>query len=181
MRAPVILAALLLGGCATLSDEECLTADWRAVGQGDGARGRDGGFVTQHARACAEVGVAPDVAAWEAGRREGLAGYCTPLNAYRLAASGGGLAPVCAGFDQAALAAADAEGREEWLRRERLRAVERAIDRREREIARLRRAPKPDARTEARIRALRHDIRRLELDAALGGIGRRHGGFLFRY
>ena len=36
----VSLSLLLLGGCATMSEQECLVSDWRAIGYEDGVQGR---------------------------------------------------------------------------------------------------------------------------------------------
>lgn len=45
MRLPLVglalLGSLLLNGCAVMSAEECIHADWYALGQADGAKGRD--------------------------------------------------------------------------------------------------------------------------------------------
>jgi hypothetical protein len=181
MRCVSILALLaLLGGCATLSPQECRVADWETIGVRDGERGRPASWIAQHVDACGKAGVTPDGPRWAAGRAQGLRSYCTPMNARSVAARGGSLNPVCEGFDQRALAAAEAEGREIWRREQRLRRIEAAIDTREREIAALSARP-DDAAARRRIRALRSDIRRLELDLLMEGgashIGR--PGFIF--
>ena len=90
---------LALSGCASLSEDECLSADWRTIGFTDGAQGRTVGHVDRHREACAGVGVAPDLDAWLAGRQQGLRQYCTPQNAYRLGRSGRALSPVCSNPD----------------------------------------------------------------------------------
>lgn len=167
-------AALLTAGCATLSEKECRVADWRVIGLADGERGRGPGFLAEHASACAEIGVVPDPAAWEDGRREGLRAYCTPANAYRLAARGDGLGPVCGDFDQRALAAADAEGREAWRVEQRLRRIEAAIREREARIRHIAPLAAKERWAAREIRSLRSDIRFLELEAlAAGGAGAR--------
>lgn len=76
-RAAVLLAALVLSGCATLDKDECRTADWYAVGLEDGARGRPVERLGEHRRACAKHGVAPNTERYIAGRNEGLRSYCT--------------------------------------------------------------------------------------------------------
>lgn len=164
MRRAVIFALLgLLSGCATLSPEQCRVADWRTIGLRDGERGRPASWIGQHVEACGKAGVVPDGPTWAAGRADGLRSYCTPMNARTVAARGGSLNPVCEGFDQRALAAAEAEGREIWRREQRLRRIEAAIDDRERELQALAARPDDDA-TRRRMRALRAEIRRLELD-----------------
>ncbi|MFN3614444.1 MAG: DUF2799 domain-containing protein [Rubrimonas sp.] len=179
-RAAAVAFLALLGGCATLSPQECRQADWRLIGLRDGERGRPASFIAEHAAACAKSGVTPDGPVWAAGRVEGLRSYCTPLNARSTAARGGSLNPVCEGFDQRALAAAEAEGREIWRREQRLRRIEAAIDAREREIAALSARPDDEA-ARRRIRALRSDIRRLELDLLMEGRASHMGrpGFIF--
>ena len=57
-----LLSAMILSSCAPLSEDECRAGNWQAIGQADGAEGRDLNYIDQHAEACAEYGVAPDVA-----------------------------------------------------------------------------------------------------------------------
>lgn len=104
------LAAMLLASCATLSEEECRSGNWNAIGVSDGMAGRSEGFVANHAEACSELGVTPDFAAWNAGRLAGLGSYCTPERAYSAGQRGQRLNPVCGGYDLRALAAANMAG-----------------------------------------------------------------------
>ena len=87
--------ALLLASCATLSEDQCQRGNWGGIGLADGREGRDADFIAQHAKACADFGIAPDAAAWEAGRQEGLKAYCTPRNAWEEGARGVILKDVC--------------------------------------------------------------------------------------
>lgn len=130
--APVVagLALLALAACASLSEEACRAGDWAGIGFRDGAAGRPDGYVARHAEACAEVGIAPDLAAWRAGRAEGLTVYCTRANAYELGRRGTRLAAVCPGADALALAAANDRGLRWW-------ELGREIDRLEAEVAEL--------------------------------------------
>merc|ERR1711916_171837 len=66
----------LLQGCASLSKEECLVADWQQIGFEDGSRGRDLLTLARHRKACAKAGITPDRAAYERGHRQGLLRYC---------------------------------------------------------------------------------------------------------
>ena len=90
-----VLLLAPLAGCATLSEGECRTGDWRGVGYVDGTNGRTPSYLAKHAKACAEYGIAPDRSAWEAGRQAGLPLYCTPANAWEEGADGKRLSPVC--------------------------------------------------------------------------------------
>ncbi|MEZ5893062.1 MAG: DUF2799 domain-containing protein [Parvularculaceae bacterium] len=71
MRAFALIGlAVMLGGCAGgLSKEECLVADWRAIGYEDGARGAPASAVSSHRQACARKPASrPTCAGYLAGR-----------------------------------------------------------------------------------------------------------------
>lgn len=73
----VLAACLVLGGCATLSKEECQQADWYALGMEDGAQGHPLARLGEHREACSEHGIRPDSLSYERGRERGLLEYCT--------------------------------------------------------------------------------------------------------
>lgn len=90
-----ILLAPLIQGCASMSQSECQTADWRTVGYEDGARGALASRIGEYRSACAEHGVSPDLDRYRQGREEGLRQYCRPQNGFRLGEGGAGYASVC--------------------------------------------------------------------------------------
>lgn len=108
VAAPVL--ALMLAGCAGISKEECLYADWAAIGYEDGAAGRPVSAISSKRAACArKAGVTVDMAAYTAGRAEGLKLYCRPSNGYAVGANGGRYYGVCTdGGEHAFLDAYDA-------------------------------------------------------------------------
>lgn len=87
--------ALLLGGCASLSESECQNRRWDDIGYEDGSRGRSRERIDAHSEACAKHGVEPDRAAWQDGYDSGLDVYCTPENAVRVGLSGEGYDGIC--------------------------------------------------------------------------------------
>lgn len=89
------LAFAALGGCASLSEEECAMSDWHTIGFEDGSRGYPADRIGDHRKACAKHGYVPDFAAWEAGRNEGLALYCQPARGFNLGSSGSQYQGVC--------------------------------------------------------------------------------------
>ncbi len=91
----VLLPLILLGGCSTLSKDECLRGDWRQYGYYDGTHGYPPGRIEEHREACAEHGVRPDPAAYAAGREAGLRLYCTPANGFERGKSGATYHGVC--------------------------------------------------------------------------------------
>ncbi|MEJ2155282.1 MAG: DUF2799 domain-containing protein [Desulfobacteraceae bacterium] len=78
-----------------MGKDECLHADWQTIGYEDGARGYPGTRIGEHRKACAKHGIAPDLAAYEAGRQTGLKVWCTPRNGYRLGLKGKRYNGVC--------------------------------------------------------------------------------------
>src|SRR5690606_13231192 len=61
----LLLAAgvlLALSGCASMTPEECLHADWYEKGMQDGLRGQPRAYVEDHREACGKVGVVPNAA-----------------------------------------------------------------------------------------------------------------------
>lgn len=91
--AAVALASLQ--GCATMSEADCLTADWAVVGEVDGQQGRPLSELNRYRRQCAEYDVVPDTQAYMEARERGLTVYCTPSNGYREGRSGARDELVC--------------------------------------------------------------------------------------
>jgi uncharacterized protein DUF2799 len=85
----------LMGACATLDKDQCLRADWYAVGLEDGARGQPLERAGDHRRACAEHGVTPKIEPYLAGRNEGLKSYCTYEKGFSAGRSGHSYSGVC--------------------------------------------------------------------------------------
>ena len=92
VAAPALMA-MVVAGCATMSQDECLTADWRTVGYEDGTRGSE--MISEHRRSCAGIGIVPDLDAYRGGFAEGLRVYCRPLRGYWLGRDGNIYRGVC--------------------------------------------------------------------------------------
>jgi hypothetical protein len=102
-----------LGGCASLSKDECRSANWEDIGIRDGANGRPEEYLINHSTACAKVNVVPDRGAWLHGREKGLERYCVPQRMYSIGEYGGGFdVGVCRNFDQDRLSHAWQRGRD---------------------------------------------------------------------
>jgi hypothetical protein len=87
-RILLLLPALMIAGCATLSPDQCRHADWRQIGFADGAGGASATRINDHAKACAEVGVRPDLDAYLRGREQGLVNYCRAENGFSIGRGG---------------------------------------------------------------------------------------------
>lgn len=94
-----LLAAATLGlsGCATLSEEECKTADWGRLGYKDGAAGQPESRLAEHAEACAKVGIRPMADLWRGGWDQGVRVYCVPRVGWNEGLAGRSYQGVCRG------------------------------------------------------------------------------------
>ena len=96
LGAAAALLTLTLSGCATLSEEECRVADWRAIGYEDGASGHDAARLKKHREACAEYGIQISFTEYHNGRDLGLREeYCTPRRGYEVGIGGLSYGGVC--------------------------------------------------------------------------------------
>lgn len=91
----LVLVLSGLGGCASMSSDECVTGDWEAIGYEDGARGHTTAQLGERRKACAKHGVTPDFAAYQSGREQGLLEYCQPGRGFDVGSRGGRYNGVC--------------------------------------------------------------------------------------
>ncbi len=92
----ILSGLFILVACQTLSKEECVVADWRVIGEQDGAAGyspqeRFG----NHVRACEKAGVLPDQTLWNEGFQIGLTRFCTPLSGLAHGQKAGNYNNIC--------------------------------------------------------------------------------------
>lgn len=94
-RLAAVVLLLSLGGCATLSEEECRFSDWYDLGYRDGRQGRPADRISEHAQACGEHGVRPDRDRYLSGHQDGVGSYCTLHNGLQVGENGGAYYNVC--------------------------------------------------------------------------------------
>lgn len=90
-----ITGFLGLGGCASMSGDECVTSDWQMIGFEDGSRGYGAERLGEHRKACAKHGITPDLQAYRHGHEEGLRDFCQPSRGFNLGTRGGRYNGVC--------------------------------------------------------------------------------------
>lgn len=129
-----VLATLVMGGCASMSSDECMVTDWSAVGYEDGARGYTTDRFTKHRKACAKHGIAADFGAWQQGRERGLVEYCQPGRGFDVGVSGGRYNGVCAVDLEPAFLDAYNAGYHLYTLRSNVNRASSAISAREREL-----------------------------------------------
>ena len=87
--------ALMLGSCATMSEDQCLAGDWGGQGFRDGSNGLAMSRLDDHAKACEKHGVVPEEAVYRSARADGLTRYCTVERGFQEGREGDGYANVC--------------------------------------------------------------------------------------
>ncbi len=77
----LVFVSLFVGGCATLSESQCIASDWQSIGYNDGAAGRTSSQLLKHQNACVKHGVVPDREIYLAGWHQGVEVYASSLGA----------------------------------------------------------------------------------------------------
>lgn len=133
-----VLVLCSIQGCATLSEADCLSADWAVMGEVDGQQGRPLSDLNRYRRQCAEYGVTPDSEAYTQARERGLTVFCTEPNGYNEGRSGTQDRVVCPAALQRDFQAGHALGRAVHTSLEALRSSGDSIVRARSEIDDLR-------------------------------------------
>ncbi|MEE8464646.1 MAG: DUF2799 domain-containing protein [Gammaproteobacteria bacterium] len=107
----VLVALFAMQGCATMSQEECETGDWYAIGYEDGAQGRNAERIGKYRKACADHNITPDLGAYQDGRKEGLREFCQPQTGFAAGRRGYSYSGICPADLEPAFVAAYQEGR----------------------------------------------------------------------
>lgn len=92
---PLTVLVAILGGCATMTPEQCQQARWMDVGLRDGLDGQPMSTLDERISDCKKVGVVVDTGRYVTGREQGLQTYCRLDNAISIGLSGGTYAGVC--------------------------------------------------------------------------------------
>eukprot|EP01036_Dinobryon_divergens_P010809 gene10809-14502_t len=90
-----VLILLGVSGCATLSKEECLVANWREIGFTDASQGYTQARVAEHRAACAEAKVTVNLEEYNKGFEQGLKNYCTVNTGFDLGSKGAAYPDQC--------------------------------------------------------------------------------------
>ncbi len=91
----LVVVIYLVAGCSGMSEQACVTSDWRTVGFEDGTFGRSEATIGRYRQQCAEHGVAPDLESYRAGHAEGVQVYCRESNGFAVGHSGATYQGVC--------------------------------------------------------------------------------------
>ena len=123
----LVLLSVLMVGCATLNEDECVTADWYEIGYSDGVKGQPDSYLEKHRKACAKHGVRANLDDWLAGREAGLKRYCTAQKGYEEGLNNRTYHGVCEGRDADEFLRAYEQGQQLYQQRTLVSDLERDI------------------------------------------------------
>lgn len=150
--AAALSLALFVAGCASMSEKECLSANWTDQGYRDGRNGQPLSRLEEHRQACAKVGVAPVSSQYLTGREAGIREYCTPANAVREGRLGRGYRNACPMQLERNFLSYHELGYQAYRAEQRVDTLNREMQRRQRELDK----EKNDAKRHELRRELRH-------------------------
>jgi len=128
----------ILGGCASLSESQCIASDWQSVGYRDGLAGTGSSQILKHQNACVKHGTIPDREAYLAGWNEGVAQYCQPQNGFNAGERGASYKSVCPEYMKDAFYAAYQEGRRLHLAEAEINSLSRSVSQKEHRLKQIR-------------------------------------------
>ncbi len=164
------LAATLVAGCASMTEEQCRDANWLALGHADARNGEMPEFGSKRVRSCSEKGVAGNEGEWRRGWEQGRREVCTPGNAVAWAQRDRDYTPgFCPPELEPAFMSVYVPARDRYRFEKRIRDLESQINDRSRQISdvnrQMRRAenqtPQKQAQLAARKASLEREIRNL--------------------
>lgn len=132
-----VVAVVTLPGCATMSEQACLATDWHSAGFEDGVAGRSVGSIGRYREACADYGIAPDLAEYRAGYAEGVEVFCRPTNGFEVGRRGYRYQGVCPANLEGDFLAAYNDGHQLYELESNLRAVDNQIAARHKRLENL--------------------------------------------
>lgn len=132
----IIMAGImaLLAACASMSEKECLSADWFEQGHLDGRNGQPPTRIIEHRKACAKVAVMPDGELYRQGWEHGIIEYCTPANGLAEGRAGRTYRNVCPAELEGEFLFSHQRGMELYEAERRVSDLQRQIDQLQRKL-----------------------------------------------
>ena len=150
-------------GCASMSKNQCLQADWYEIGTRDGSLGKPRTLFQSHYDACLEYGVHADRQAYYRGRAAGLQSFCTYDNGLAQGKQGKTYRQVCPPGLEPDFLAGFERGKRIFVYANRIAALENQLKTIERQInSRQQELHNPNTSNTKRTE-LRNDLRVLDL------------------
>ncbi|MFT5706714.1 MAG: hypothetical protein ACI9ES_001001 [Oceanospirillaceae bacterium] len=93
------IVLLLLAGCATLNQAQCVSANWYDLGFDNALDGHKSSFVAEHTQACQEYAITPDFEAYKEGWLQAIETFCSPQSGWRYGMAGHYYRNTCSTLD----------------------------------------------------------------------------------
>jgi len=90
--------AVVLTGCASISEDQCLAGNWEALGFKDGSNGYAASRISDYADVCSKYDVSVDTKLYLTSHEQGVQRYCTPQRGYDAGENGSSFNQVCSSF-----------------------------------------------------------------------------------
>ena len=94
-RGLTLAVAIVLTGCAAMSEEECRTANWNEQGVRDAMAGHSRARLEDLREACSKAKVTPNAGHYLDGWNYGIRQFCTPDNGARWGREGNSYNGTC--------------------------------------------------------------------------------------
>lgn len=166
LRVAGLLMVALLSGCSSMSESECLTADWELIGRVDGSKGVHPEVLNEYREDCAEYAVVPQQAEYFAGHEQGLKQFCTRSSGFYAGKRGYKYQGVCQAEAEREFLEGYRPGYELFMLEEAVTTLRNGVSDAEREIRHLRRTIQEkehelikDGKTESQRKQLMKEIR----------------------
>jgi hypothetical protein len=137
LAATTLCILIALGGCATLSESQCVASDWKTVGYRDGMAGTQSSQLLRHQNACVKHGVVPDREEYLAGWEDGVRQYCLPENGFSAGEKGQAYQNVCPTELQPSFYAAYQEGRQLFTAQSEINNLNRLVTQKENRLKQI--------------------------------------------
>jgi hypothetical protein len=160
----VMATVALFSGCASLSKNQCLQADWNEVGYRDGSQGKPRSQFQSHYDACLQYGVHADRQAYYRGRAEGLRSYCTYSSGLAQGKEGRTYRQVCPPEFEAEFLAGFEKGKRIHAYQSKVTALENRCRSIERKIKQKEKKLYASNTSDQKRTELRNDLRILDLE-----------------
>ena len=132
----LIGSVLLIQGCSTLNEKECIRGDWTNIGLNDALNGYTSARLAEHEEACIKYGIAAVESDYQQGFEKGLERFCTTERGYYFAMQGGDYKATCEGDNDKLFLAGYTPGHARYRLESRIDEIERRIQHAQREAMR---------------------------------------------
>ncbi len=157
-----IIASFL--GCATLSKNECLEADWFEIGRKDGMIGEHRALFQKHIDACKKHDISPNRNDYYAGRDAGLSIYCTENNGFEQGRRGKRYQYVCPPDLEPEFLNGFNQGREIYKYESKVASIERRLKEIEKQIEGKEKKLHSSKLSDKKRTIIRSEIKSLEIE-----------------